>query len=82
MAVSLEVGIGDLFSEFLADALVLFAALQAAGTVSAAALQTVFYHLDHFFVFIESYCHKITPFLYYSSHVNIGFDCVYLWDVV
>ena len=60
MAISLELGIGNLIAEFLADALVLLCTLQAAGAISAGTLQTVFDHLNHFLIFIQSDGHNIT----------------------
>ena len=62
MAVTLEIGIGDLLPEFLADALVLLRPFQAAGAVSAGALETVLDHLDHFLVVIQSDSHNLSPF--------------------
>ena len=57
MAVALIAGICNLFPEFFADALILLCSFQTAGTVTAGSFQTVFYHLNHFLIFIESYCH-------------------------
>ena len=57
MAISLELGIGNLIPEFLADALVFLGPFQTAGAVAASALQTFFDHLDHFFVIVQTYSH-------------------------
>ena len=63
MTVTLEVGIGNLLPEFLADTLVLLASLQTAGTIATGPLQTVFYHLNHFLIFVKTYCHGGTSLL-------------------
>ena len=56
MAIALEIGISDLFTEFLADALILLGPLQAAGAVTAGALQALPDGLDHFLVLVQSEC--------------------------
>jgi hypothetical protein len=58
MAIALEIGIGDLLPELLANALVLLGAFQTAGTIAAGALQSVFYDLNHFLIFIQFDCHR------------------------
>ena len=67
MAETLKIGIFHLLTEFLADALVLLRPLQAAGAVSAGALQTLADHGHHFLVIVQSNCHGITSFLPYYS---------------
>ena len=50
-------GIGNLITEFLADAFILFCSLQSAGTIPTGTLQTIPNRLDHFLVLIQSYRH-------------------------
>ena len=57
MAITLEIGVGHLLPEFLANALVFLGSLQTAGTVATGALQTFLDHLDHFFVIVQTYSH-------------------------
>ena len=57
MAVALKVRIRDLLPEFLADALVLLGALQAAGAVSAGALESLFDGGHHFLIVIQPNSH-------------------------
>ena len=52
MAISLELGIGNLIPEFLADALVFLCALQTAGTIAAGTLQAFLDRLYHFLIFV------------------------------
>ena len=52
MAVALEVGISNLLTKFLADALVFFGSLQAAGAIATRAFQTITNMLDDFFVIV------------------------------
>jgi len=52
VTVALVIGVCDLLPELLADALVLLGPLKPAGTVATGALQTVFHHLDDFFIFV------------------------------
>ena len=59
MTVALVVRIGDLLTEFFADTLVLLGSFQPTGTVSAGPLQTVFDHLNHFLIFVETYSHSV-----------------------
>ena len=67
MAKTLVVGVSDLLTEFLADALILLCALQTAGTITTGTLQAVFHDLYHFFVLIKPHCHSNTSFrLYYT----------------
>jgi len=54
-----KVGVGDLLTKFFTDALVVFAALQAAGAVAAGALQAITNGLDHFLIIIEPYSHGV-----------------------
>ena len=65
MAVTFEIGIRDLLTEFLADALILFRPLESAGAVTAGTLQAVLNSLNQFFIFIESDSHSETPFSFY-----------------
>ena len=64
MAVTLEVRICDLLTELLANALILFSALKAAGAISAGTLQTILYGLNHFCIFVKSDSHRKTPFFF------------------
>ena len=57
VAISLKIGIGDLVTKFLAHALVVLGFLEAAGTVSAARLQTFLDSLDELGVLIQSDFH-------------------------
>jgi hypothetical protein len=57
MAVTLIVGIRDLFPEFLADTLILLGTLQTAGAVTAGALQAFLDGSNHFFIFIQPDSH-------------------------
>ena len=57
MAISLEIRVGHLLPEFLANALVFFGSLQTAGAVATGALQTFLDHLDHFLVIVQTYSH-------------------------
>ena len=59
MAITLEIGVGHLLPEFLADALVFLGPVQTAGAVTAGALQTFLDHLDHFLVIIQTYSHGV-----------------------
>ena len=70
MAESLKIRVFHLLPEFLADALILLGPLQAAGTVSASALQTLADHSHHFLVIVQSNCHGITSFLPYYSQAS------------
>ena len=70
MAETLEIGVGHLLPELLADALVLLSPLQAAGAVSAGALQTLADHRHHFLVIVQTNRHGITSFLPYYSHTS------------
>ena len=57
MAISFEVRVGHLVTEFLADALVLFRALQTAWTVAAFGLEAFADHRHDFLVFVETDSH-------------------------
>ena len=74
MTVSFEIRICDLLPELLANALVLLGPLQAARAISAGSLQPLTDGLDHFFIFVQPHCHKITTFLHHytakSNRVN------------
>ena len=59
MAITLEIGVGHLLPEFLADALVFLGPFQTAGAVTAGALQTFLDHLDHFLVIVQTYSHGV-----------------------
>ena len=52
MAIAFEIGICDLLTEFLADALILLGALETAGAIAAGALQTLPDGSDNFLIFI------------------------------
>ena len=58
MTVAFEVGICHLLTEFFTDTLIVFTALKTAGTVTAGALQTIANSLYHFFIIVQSNCHK------------------------
>ena len=62
MTVTVKFGIGHLFPEFLADALVILGAFQTAGAIAAGALQAIADGLHHFLIFIEPNCHGVTSF--------------------
>ena len=62
VAIALEIGIGDLLPELLADTLILLRPLQTAGAVAAGALQTILDDLDHFLVFVQFYSHGDSSF--------------------
>ena len=59
MAIALEIGVSNLFPEFLANALVFLASLQTAGAVATGPFQTFFDHLDHFLVIVQTYSHGV-----------------------
>ena len=65
MAVSLEIGIGDLRPEFGANALVIFGAIHTAGTITAGTLETFFNGFHHLLVFVQTDSHSNTSFPYY-----------------
>ena len=68
MTVTAKRGVCDLFPEFLADTLIVFAPLQSAGTIASGPLQSVPNHLNHFLVFIEPDSHRNTSLpLYYRK---------------
>jgi hypothetical protein len=67
VAIALEIGVCDLLPELLADALVFFGSGQSAGAVTAGALESVFYSLDNFGIFIESDSHRKSPFSFYYT---------------
>ena len=73
MAIALEIRVGDLLTKFLADALVFLSSFQTAGTVAAGALQTVFDHLDHFLVIVQTYSHGVH--ILSDSLYDRGADC-------
>ena len=52
MAKTLKVGVNNLLTEFLADALILLGALETAGAIAAGALQTLPDGSDNFLIFI------------------------------
>ena len=68
MAISFEIRIGNLFSEFFSNALVFFYHLKAARTVPSPFFQSFFNRCYDFFIFIESY-HKfsLTPLYNYNN---------------
>ena len=59
MAISREIGVSNLLTEFLTDALIFFGPLQTAGAVATGALQTFLDHLDHFLVIVQTYSHGV-----------------------
>ena len=61
MAVTLKIGVSHLLPELLADALVILGLLQAAGAVTTGTLQSLFHHLHHFFILVESDCQNDSP---------------------
>ena len=54
MTKSLELGIGNLITEFLTDALVFFGFLEAAGAIASTLLKSLLYGLYDFLVFVKS----------------------------
>ena len=62
MAIALEIGIGDLFPEFLADAFVFLSPFQTAGAVTAGTLQALPNGPDHLLILIQPNSHEITSF--------------------
>ena len=68
MAISLEIGIGDLLPEFLANALIFLGALQSAGAIAAGAFQAFPDGLHHFLILIESDSHRLTSLLAQLYH--------------
>jgi hypothetical protein len=73
MAISLEIGVGDLLTEFLADALIVLGALEATGAVTALGFKTFFDGLYYFFVFVESdlWLHCFYSFVFYRVLTNV-----------
>ena len=61
MAIALEIRVGDLLTELPADALILLRPLQTAGAVTTGTLQSLFHHLHHFFILVESDCQNDSP---------------------
>ena len=55
MTISLEIRVGNLLPEFLANTLVVFCLFHAARTISSARFQSFLNCFDYFFVFVESY---------------------------
>ena len=71
MAVTLEIGVCDLLTEFFAHALVFLSALEPARAITTGSLQAFLYSLDYYCIFIESNCHEFSPFsFYYILPVN------------
>ena len=58
MAITREIGVSNLLTEFLTNAFVFLGSFQTAGAVTTGALQTFFDHLNHFFVIIQTYSHE------------------------
>ena len=73
MAIALEIRIGDLLTEFLADALIILGALETAGAVSALGFKALFDGLYYFFVFVESdfWFHCFYSFVFYRVLTNV-----------
>ena len=63
MAVTLEIGVCDLLTEFFANTLVLFCPFPAAGTVASGLLETLFDHLYHLVIRVQFDCHIHHSFL-------------------
>ena len=61
MTVALEVRIGDLLPEFFANTLIILCPFQAAGAITTGTLQSLFHHLHHFFILVESDCQNDSP---------------------
>ena len=61
MTVSLEFGIGYLFAELLAHALVVLGFFEFARAVAAAPFESLFYESNRLFVGVESYFHCSFP---------------------
>ena len=57
VAVAFEIRIRDLLTEFLTDTLIFLRPLQAAGTISASALEPLLNGGNHFFIFIQPDSH-------------------------
>ena len=57
MAVTFEIRVCDLLTEFLANALILLGALKAAGAVTTGPLQTFLNGRHHFLIFIQPNSH-------------------------
>ena len=60
MAIAFEIGICDLLTEFLADALILLGALKSAGAIAAGTLQAFPNRGNHFLIFIQTHSHDAT----------------------
>ena len=76
MAVTLEIGVGDLLSEFLADALIVLTALHAAGAIAAGPLEPFSHGLYHFLIFVQPNCHMATSFLFPKHNYKTIFSPV------
>ena len=63
MTISGEFRVCDLLPKLLTDALILLGPLQPAGAIATGSLQAFFDGLDHFLIFVQSDCHKITSLL-------------------
>lgn len=59
VTISLEIRVGYLLPEFLANALVVFRLFHAARTISSARLQSFFDCFDYFLVFVKSYHNRL-----------------------
>jgi hypothetical protein len=71
MAITLEIGVCDLLTELLANALILLGTLEAAGAITTGTLQAVLYGLDYFCIFVQSDCHgDFSFFLFIISYVS------------
>ncbi len=56
-----KVWVGDLFTEFPADALRVLGLFDPARTVAALLLQTLLDHIGYFFVRVNCHCHSEHP---------------------
>ena len=73
MTISLEIGIGDLLTEFLADTFIILGALEATGTIAALGFKALFDGLYYFFVFVKSdlWFHCFYSFVFYRVLTNV-----------
>ena len=67
MAVAGEIRVCDLLPEFLANALIFLGTLQPAGAIATGACQAFLDSLDHFLIFVKTYCHRSTSLLNFEK---------------
>lgn len=82
MAVTLEVGVGDLSAKLCANALVILAPFHAAGAITAGTLETFPDGLHHLLVLVEANSHNVTSFLYYYKYRWEACQCCLLSGIV